>query len=243
MCGRFTHRYTWADIHRLYRLTSPASNVQPSYNVCPTDTVNVVTSLQDTRILQPMRWGLIPRWWSKPLKDLMRLSTFNARVETVTTKPFFREAFKRTRCIIPASGYYEWQDTPDGKQPHYFTRTDGQVISFAGLWDEWKDRATGETLKSCTMIITEPNAMVAEVHDRMPVSATSQPSHSQNRSSSTSRIAAATDAHARVTLLAISSRRLVVEMSGLPAGNSLRAVSVMPKTVRMPSSHFSRARR
>jgi putative SOS response-associated peptidase YedK len=107
MCGRFTHRYTWADIHRLYRLTSPASNVQPSYNVCPTDTVNVVTSLQDTRILQPMRWGLIPRWWSKPLKDLMGLSTFNARVETVTTKPFFREVFKRTRCIIPASGYYD----------------------------------------------------------------------------------------------------------------------------------------
>src|SRR3981081_1078288 len=152
-----------------YRLTPPASNVQPSYNVCPTDTVNVVTSFQDTRILQPMRWGLIPRWWSKPLKDLMRLSTFNARVETVTTKPFFRAAFKRTRCIIPASGYYEWQDTPDGKQPHYFTRTDGQVISFAGLWDEWKDRATGEMLKSCTMIITEPNAMVAQVHDRMPV--------------------------------------------------------------------------
>jgi SOS response associated peptidase (SRAP) len=70
---------------------------------------------------------------------------------------------------MQASGYYEWQDTPAGKQPHYFTRTDGQVISFAGLWDEWKDRPTGETLKSCTMIITEPNAMVAEVHDRMPV--------------------------------------------------------------------------
>jgi putative SOS response-associated peptidase YedK len=87
----------------------------------------------------------------------------------VTTKPLFREPFRRRRCIIPASGYYEWQDTPDGKQPHYFERTDGQVISFAGLWDEWKDRATGETLKSCTMIITEPNAMVAEVHDRMPV--------------------------------------------------------------------------
>jgi putative SOS response-associated peptidase YedK len=91
-----------------------------------------------------VRWGLIPRWWSKPLKDLMRLSTCNARVETVTTKPFFHEAFKRTRCIIPASGYYEWQDTPDGKRPHYFTRTDGRVISFAGLRDEWKDRATGE---------------------------------------------------------------------------------------------------
>jgi putative SOS response-associated peptidase YedK len=66
----------------------------------------------------------------------LRLATFNARVETVTTKPFFKEAFKRTRCIIPASGYYEWQDAPAGKQPYYFTRADGQVISFAGLWDE-----------------------------------------------------------------------------------------------------------
>jgi putative SOS response-associated peptidase YedK len=81
----------------------------------------------------------------------------------------FTSAFNRTGCIISASGYYEWQDTPDNKQPHFFTRIDGQVISFAGLWDEWKDRATGETVKSCTMIITEPNAMVVEVHDRMPV--------------------------------------------------------------------------
>ena len=80
-----------------------------------------------------------------------------------------RSLAPRTRCIIPASGYCEWQDTPGGKQPHYFTRVDGQVISFAGLWDEWKDRTSGGTVKSCTMIITEPNAMVAEVHDRMPV--------------------------------------------------------------------------
>ena len=109
-CGRFTHRHAWADIHRMYRLTSPASNVLPSYTVCATDTVNVVTSFQDTRILEPMRWVPIPTLASKPLKDLMRLSTFSARVETVTTKPFFREAFKRTRCLIPASGYYEWQD-------------------------------------------------------------------------------------------------------------------------------------
>src|SRR3982074_3227875 len=132
MCGRFTHRYTWAEIHRLYRLTSPASNVQPSYNVCPTDTVNVVTSVQDTRILQPMRWGLIPRWWSKPLNDVATLAAFKARVETVTTKPCFREAFKRTRCIIPAYGFLGCQDGPVSKQPHHPTRVDGQVISFAG---------------------------------------------------------------------------------------------------------------
>jgi putative SOS response-associated peptidase YedK len=116
-----------------------------------------------------MRWGLVPSWWSKPLKEL-KLATFNARAETVTTKPFFRGAFKRTRCLIPVSGYYEWQDTPGGKQPWYFTARDGSpALTVAGLWDEWHDKTSGETFKSCTMIITEPNKFVAEVHDRMPV--------------------------------------------------------------------------
>jgi putative SOS response-associated peptidase YedK len=105
----------------------------------------------------------------KALKQL-RLATFNARAETVATKPFFRSAFKRNRCLIPVSGYYEWQDTPDGKQPWYFTARDGSpAVTIAGLWDEWKDKASGETLKSCTMIITEPNKFVTEVHDRTPV--------------------------------------------------------------------------
>jgi putative SOS response-associated peptidase YedK len=100
----------------------------------------------------------------------LRMATFNARAETVETKPVFREAFERTRCLIPLSGYYEWQDTPGGKQPWYFTTADGSpILTAAGLWDEWKNRETGERLKSCTMIITEPNTFVAEVHDRMPV--------------------------------------------------------------------------
>jgi putative SOS response-associated peptidase YedK len=87
-----------------------------------------------------MRWGLVPFWWSKPLKEL-RLATFNARLETVTTKAFFREPFKKRRCLMPVSGYYEWQDTPGGKQPHYFTARDGSpVLTIAGLWDEWKNR-------------------------------------------------------------------------------------------------------
>ena len=149
MCGRFTHRYTWAEIQRLYRLTSPASNIQPSYNVCPTDTVNVVTSSDDTRILQPMRWGLIPRWWSKPLKELMRLSTFNARVETVTTKPFFREAFKRTRCVIPASGYYEWQDMLGWKATAllHARRWSGHLIrGSVGRMERPRDRGDFEVL-------------------------------------------------------------------------------------------------
>jgi putative SOS response-associated peptidase YedK len=99
----------------------------------------------------------------------LKLATFNARAETVAEKPFFRGAFKRNRCLIPVSGYYEWQDTPDGKQPWYFTARDGSpALSIAGLWDEWHDKASIKTLKSFTMIITEPNAFVAEVHDRMP---------------------------------------------------------------------------
>jgi len=121
-----------------------------------------------------MRWGLVPFWWSKPLKEL-KLATFNARAETVAEKPFFREAFKRNRCLIPVSGYYEWQDTPSGKQPWYFTARNGSpALTIAGLWDEWRDKANGETLKSCTMIITEPNEFVAEVHNRMPVLLTEQ---------------------------------------------------------------------
>ena len=81
----------------------------------------------------------------------------------------FRDAFNRNRCLIPASGYYEWQDASGGKQPYYFSRRDGAPVTIAGLWDQWHDRASGERILSCTMIISEPNPFVAEVHDRMPV--------------------------------------------------------------------------
>ena len=122
----------------------------------------------------PCGWGLVPRWWSKPLKEI-KLATFNARAETVTTKPFFRDAFRRTRCLIPVSGYYEWQNTPSGKQPWYFTARDGSpALTVAGLWDDWKNPETGELLKSYTMIVTEPNEFVRELHDRMPVLLTEQ---------------------------------------------------------------------
>jgi hypothetical protein len=107
--------------------------------------------------------------WPKPLKEL-KLATFNVRAETVDEKPMFRSAFKRKRCLIPVSGYYEWQDTPGGKQPWYFTTRDGSpALTIAALWDESTDKETLKRLKSCTMIITEPNKFVAEVHDRMPV--------------------------------------------------------------------------
>jgi hypothetical protein len=122
MCGRSTYKLTWEEIVRLYRLTSdqPPQNTRARYNVCPTTTIDTIVGQDGNRRLVPMRWGLVPSWWSKSLKDL-KLATFNARAETVATKPFFRGPFKRTRCLIPISGYYEWQDGPGGKQPWYFT--------------------------------------------------------------------------------------------------------------------------
>jgi putative SOS response-associated peptidase YedK len=119
MCGRFTVKMTWAEIVALYKLTldRPPHNLPPRYNVCPTDPIDVVTEQDGKRDFVHMRWGLVPRCWPKPIKEL-RAATFNARAETVETKPFFRDAFKRTRCLIPVSGYYEWTDEAGGNQPY-----------------------------------------------------------------------------------------------------------------------------
>jgi putative SOS response-associated peptidase YedK len=147
MCGRFTYRLTWREIVALYRLTAPASperNLQARHNICPTTTIDAVIERDDKRELVAMRWGLVPSWWKKKAKETP--ATFNARAETVAEKPMFRSAFKRTRCLIPASGYYEWHATPTGKQPYYFTAHDGSPLTIAGLWDEWKDIETGEPL-------------------------------------------------------------------------------------------------
>ena len=163
--------YTWRELVALYRIhdQSPPSNLQPRYNICPTTQVDAVVWQDGSSTCYNRCAGvLVPAWWSKPLKE-MKLATFNARAETVAEKPMFRSAFKRNRCLMPASGYYEWHDTPEGKQPYYFTRRDGQVMTIAALWDEWVDKAKSETLRSCCMVITEPNKFVAEVHDRMPV--------------------------------------------------------------------------
>ena len=151
MCGRFTQRYTWREIHDLYNLTGAARNLQAHYNIAPTDIVEVVRSaVGGAAELVPMRWGLIPYWWKKPLKQLP--ATFNARAESVVDKPMFRDAFKRHRCIIPASGYYEWITKLDGKQPYFISAADGGVLSFAGLWDRWKNAETGEPVISCTIM-------------------------------------------------------------------------------------------
>jgi putative SOS response-associated peptidase YedK len=120
------------------------------------------------RVNVPMRWGLIPAWWKKAIKDLP--ATFNARAETVSDKPMFRTAFKRSRCIVPASGYYEWKTINGAKQPFYFSAEDGGVLSIAGLWDEWNDRSSpAGSLLSCTLIVTVANEFAGRIHNRMPV--------------------------------------------------------------------------
>ena len=120
--------------------------------------------------MRPMRWGIVPAWWSKTVKD-MRLATFNARVETVESKPMFKGAWaKGRRCIIPASGYYEWQTIGKEKQPWYFTPKDAPIVPIAGIWDEWKDRKNDTTVQSCAMIITEPSSMQPNKRPRLLVS-------------------------------------------------------------------------
>src|SRR5258708_34453865 len=132
MCGRFTYRLTWPEIVRLYRLAldAPARNTQPRYNVCPTTTIAAVIERDGTRELVAMRWGLVPSWWSKPLKE-MRLATFNARAEAGADKPMLRDTFPRTPCLIPASGYYDCQDPPHGTQPLSFTPPHARPITHA----------------------------------------------------------------------------------------------------------------
>jgi putative SOS response-associated peptidase YedK len=124
MCGRFTQSYTWRELYELYRLTCQPVNVEPRYNIAPTTMIDVVVPRETGRDLRAMRWGLIPSWWKKTAKQAP--STFNARAETVATKPMFRAAFKRSRCLIPASGFR--------------ARTPEQA---------WARRAVGEGVRSC----------------------------------------------------------------------------------------------
>jgi len=168
MCGRFTQAYTWRELVALYGLTQPAMNLQPRYNIAPTATIDVLIPRNSDQLeLWQMGWGLIPSWWTKTRKELP--STFNARAETVSGRPMFRDAFRERRCIIPASGYYEWKPTPTGKQPYYISARDGSILPFAGLWDEWHDPESGEQVRSCTVIVTDANALTRRIHDRMPV--------------------------------------------------------------------------
>jgi putative SOS response-associated peptidase YedK len=141
----------------------------PSYNVAPQSRQPVVRLNPDTgeRELTIMRWGLVP-FWSKDAK--IAYSTINAKAETITTSPAFREAMKRRRCLVPADWFYEWKKIDvKSKQPHAIALQDGSLFAFAGLWETWKDKATGQTLETYTVITTDPNELMQPLHNRMPV--------------------------------------------------------------------------
>lgn len=117
------------------------------------------------RQLSLMKWGLIPNWAREPS---IASGTINAKSETAATKPAFRDPLKSRRCLIPVDGFYEWKRTASGKQPFCFEVNDGELFAFGGLWDGWKN-AEGRWIKTCSILTTEPNAVTATVHDRMPV--------------------------------------------------------------------------
>ena len=136
----------------------------PNENISPGEGVAVVTDALKRKV-DFYKWGLVPSW----AKDIsIGNKMINARAETLLEKPSFRNAFNRRRCLIPASGFYEWKQEGNKKQPYLFELVDQKAFSFAGLWEYWHD-PQGNELYTCTIITTEPNELVAEYHNRMPV--------------------------------------------------------------------------
>ncbi len=166
MCGRFTQRLSSSEFARIFEARDVADGGGEAYNVAPTQAVTVVVDRDDERVVDRFRWGLVPHW-SKDLTAGSRL--INARAETIATSPVFRHSFRSKRCLIPADGFYEWQRTPRGRQPFYITSADGSPLAFAGLWSAWRDVPTGLTLRTCSIVTTTPNELMASIHDRMPV--------------------------------------------------------------------------
>ncbi|MEE8583597.1 MAG: SOS response-associated peptidase [Acidobacteriota bacterium] len=163
MCGRYTLT-GYQRIPDLFEVDDV--RIGPRFNIAPTQDVPAVRlGQQGQRRLDLFHWGLIPFWAKDPK---MGARMINARSETVDSKPAFRNAFARRRCLIPADGYYEWRKLPDGKQPFLFRLKDGGLFAFAGLWERWKSPEIGERL-SCTILTTSPNPLAAAAHDRMPV--------------------------------------------------------------------------
>jgi putative SOS response-associated peptidase YedK len=168
MCGRFSQAYTWEEIVAFSNpLTVPddRGNLQPRYNIAPTTEVDIIVRTEAGRGLRKARWGLIPTWWKKKANETG--ATFNARVETVDTSGMFKQAYVKRRCVIPASGFYEWTGPKGERIPHYFTAGDGQLLGFAGLWEVWRN-PEGEEVTSCTIITRDANQWMSTYHDRMP---------------------------------------------------------------------------
>jgi putative SOS response-associated peptidase YedK len=168
MCGRFLYRTPAAETARIFGTTNPVPNYPARYNLAPTEGVLAVRFNADDgrRYLDIVRWGLIPMW----AKDRsIGNKLINARAETINELPSFRDAFAKRRCIVPADGFYEWKAGSLGKEPYVVVPTDDRPFAFAGLWERWKDQATQEIVRSCTIITTTANEKLAPLHERMPV--------------------------------------------------------------------------
>jgi putative SOS response-associated peptidase YedK len=166
MCGRVTIQTPPQAIARELGLAGVRSALErPRYNLAPTQLIPVVLN-DGERMLDAVRWGLIPSW-AKEASIGNKL--INARGETVAEKPSFRSALKRRRCLVLVDGWFEWKQATKPKTPYLFKREDGRPLAFAGLWEEWTAVDTGEVLRTCAVITTGPNALMAPIHDRMPV--------------------------------------------------------------------------
>ena len=166
MCGRFRLSRTEKQIAEHFD-TPDEVEWSPRYNIAPAQPVAVVRQNPERTVRQfsLMRWGLIPCW----AKDAnIGYKMINARAETIAEKPAFRESFKSRRCLIPADGFYEWKKVGKVKQPFHFGMHDDSIFGFAGIWDRWKN-PLGQIIETCSILTTTPNALLADVHDRMPV--------------------------------------------------------------------------
>jgi putative SOS response-associated peptidase YedK len=169
MCGRYTHKLTWPEIVELYGLTEPAGPppaLKPRYNIAPTQLAPVLRQAKNGRELALLRWGLVPGWAKDPS---IGNRLINARSETAAQKPSFRAAMRSRRCLVLASGFYEWQKAGKAKQPWWIGMAGGAPFAMAGLWESWRDPAVGDRLETFTILTTEANAMLAPIHQRMPV--------------------------------------------------------------------------
>lgn len=161
MCGRFSILNDEASLAEHFALIDSCQFKQ-CYNVTPSNNIPIVRADADGKKLGLAHWGFVPHW----AKD-DKFKPINARAETITSKPFFKSAFYKQRCLIPASGFYEWQGEKGHKQPFYISLADTDVFAFAGLWDHWN--SPDREFDSCTIITTTANDTMAPIHKRMPV--------------------------------------------------------------------------
>jgi putative SOS response-associated peptidase YedK len=167
VCGRFGLFVTPEVLEQYFALTEfPAALGPPRYNLTPGQAVAVVRQHEGRRRVDALQWGLVP-FWAKDATIGRKL--INARLDSVATKPAFREAWTRRRCLIPASGFYEWSEPVAGrKRPHFIRPRDEPLLALAGLWERWRG-PDGNKRDTCVIVTTDANEQLAPIHDRMPV--------------------------------------------------------------------------